>query len=961
MAPQHRLAIQMFGSLEVRIDGSVLTRTRSRTERHLLALLTLQNGSAMSRDLAGALLWPDSTSSQRLGNLRRSLVNLRHVLESEGKRLSLGAGDLIFDLDGAFVDVLEFDRLVTGAEPEGLKRGISIYRGALLAEWDTEWAVAERLARISACAAAIQKLVQCLPPAEAIHYLRHAVAIDPTGQWALRELMSLLAKSGDPQGALDAYHSHDLKLRRQFGWGVPPETTALFDRIRTAGQQLPGASPKQTGESPDATSRLMGREVELQALHAALHSSRLVTLTGPPGVGKTRLAYELVQVARHEFREGLLHVPMQDGGVATDLFEILCQLWTLDGAAGPATAVRNFLSGREVLVWIDGIEHLTARFCEEVAQIRQAGPGVHCLLTSWQATDLPGEKHIAIGPLQTSKEGESAEVASESALFFEDRARRVSPTFSLTSSNLAEVESLCRELEGLPLAVEIAAAWISTLTLKNICETFVRFGAIGEPLERVIPNRRRSLRAALDSSIEGLTGAERRILHTISAFPDGCTADAILSVTELEIGSLAPVLHGVVAKSLVVFEPMRGRYRMLKVIRDHCLARLSDADKEMAWLAAGDYMWKLVSEGLSDGDTLFDDYADRWLLSERENFRFFTEWWRNRDMTRSVTSEFAMVAYQVWQPPDVRTWMARFSQPEEFPPQTEPFVRYMIGIFAVWQRHPQCRDLLDTAVATARAANLPLWEAASFTGLSVLAQNDGNYSETARLEREVQRAATDAGLVYYAEHSRGIQAAYECLGGDGEAMTRLWDQLHRGNLENDWRIRYASLRALAFVAFSKKDYDALSSWSRELVAIGREHSPHELTHIIRWQIIAAIECGDFASAREWGEQSIAISLERKSHDREAGTRLLLADLAEHQQNVPEAERQLILAGQIYESISDYRQFSICLIRRAGLAEQNKQREEFVRLVRWAKALADTKGFLFSEPYSGILSGMLNRS
>jgi hypothetical protein len=242
----------------------------------------------------------------------------------------------------------------------------------------------------------------------------------------------------------------------------------------------------------------------------------------------------------------------------------------------------------------------------------------------------------------------------------------------------------------------------------------------------------------------------------------------------------------------------------------------------------------------------------------------------------------------------------------------------------------------------------------------VLAQQDGDHAETSRLEGEVQLATKAAGLTYYTEHSQAIQACFEYLGGDEGGMRRLWEQLHRGNIESDWRVRYASLRGLGYIAFDEKDYAALSSWSRELVSIGKEHCPHELTHILRWQIIAAIECGDFASARDWGEQSIAIARERKSHDREAGTRLLLADLAEHQRDFVEAERQLVLAGQIYESISDYRQFSICLIRRAGLAEVSNQREDFVRLVRWAKALADAKGFLFREPYSGILSSMLAR-
>ena len=207
--------------------------TRTKKERLLLAFLALHAGSAVSRDRLASALWPESTESQGLANLRRSLVNLRQALGVASRCISKGAGPVLLSLEETYVDVHEFDRLLGSKNTKDLRQGISLYRGPLLPESHEEWAASERLARVASCTQAICELVQSLPMPEASHYLNLAITLDPLNEELLRQLMGTLARGGDAGRALEAYRGHEAVVRRMYGWALSSETTALFDRIRS--------------------------------------------------------------------------------------------------------------------------------------------------------------------------------------------------------------------------------------------------------------------------------------------------------------------------------------------------------------------------------------------------------------------------------------------------------------------------------------------------------------------------------------------------------------------------------------------------------------------------------------------------------------------------------------------------------------------------------------------------------
>lgn len=933
------------------ILGKAMPATRTKKERLLLAFLALHVGTAVSRDRLASALWPESSESQGLANLRRSLANLRQALGEASHSLSCGVGPVRLSSEDVTVDVHEFDRLIERKTTKDLRQAISLYRGPFLPESREDWATSERLARVAMCSGAIRELVQRLPTPEASHYLNLAMTLDPLNEEALRQLMSTLARGGDSSRALEVYHAHEAMVRRMYGWTLSSETTALFDRIRSD-----SLSPRRPAEAVKSD-LILGRSNELVRLKTLLRSGRFLSIVGPPGVGKSRLARALVEDVVQEFANGFLRLDLEAEHLDVDLYALACEQWSLEGTADPRDRVRECLALGEVLVWIEGVELLPPTLGPFLEELANSSARAQFLTTGWQPIGLPGEQVLVVEPLAVGGDLSEDTGPSDAAQLFASRARVVWPGFALTRESAPKVERLCRSLEGLPLAIELAAGWTNTLPIDEICDLFE--GPRGPDVisTESLAQRKRSLGDSIDVVIDTLSRDEFALMCAAGAFHDGCTLHALRSLLDLPEANFAMALRQTVSRSLLVFDGTPKRYRLLKVVRDRCYSRFLTDERE-GWIdAAGNYLWRLVEDGLRNGDTLFDNYADDWLLAERENFRFQVDRWKTLDSYRSVVAEFAMVAYQVWHAPDVTAWLNRFPEGHVFPGDCEPFIRYMIAIFALWQGHPDCRKLLEESVSRCHAAGAHLWEAASWSGLSVLAEQAGDYAGQARCEQRVQQALAPLNLRYYPEHSKGIQWTREWMCGDADGEKRLLNQLQEGNIQGDWRKRYASLRGLGSLAFESGDFQMMSAWSQELAAIGERHAKHEFTHVLRWQTISATACGDYKAAKEFAERAVQVARQRQTRDREAGACLLLADIAEKQADWAEADRQLALAGHIYESTSVHRALCICVIRRAEIARNQGRYNDFRRMAVWAKSLYSTRNFVLAERYRQALESM----
>jgi DNA-binding SARP family transcriptional activator/regulation of enolase protein 1 (concanavalin A-like superfamily) len=348
------LSIRLFGPVEVRLNGAPLPCLRSRKGHWLLALLTLRHGQTVERSWLAGTLWPESTEAAGLHNLRNSLTALRRALGPEAARLQPPTPHtLCLDLAGAEVDVVAFDAAVRHGAQSSLESAVALYRGPLLEGGAEEWLFEERQTRQEAFLQALETLARhALAGGElrgAESYLRRAVAADPLRESAQRQLMQVLAASGNYAAVLQLYRELRLRLHHDLDTAPDPETTTLFQQLRTAtrekagvrgqgqargqgsgvgGEERGAAGPTLTCLTPDPSpltpgpclapdpwpltpdlslslthGRMVGRDAELAALKRQVDAARdsagaTLFLAGEPGIGKTRLATEVTAYAR---------------------------------------------------------------------------------------------------------------------------------------------------------------------------------------------------------------------------------------------------------------------------------------------------------------------------------------------------------------------------------------------------------------------------------------------------------------------------------------------------------------------------------------------------------------------------------------------------------------------------------------------------------------------------------------
>lgn len=313
---------------------------------------------------------------------------------------------------------------------------------------------------------------------------------------------------------------------------------------------------------------LIGREPELQAIEDSLRRSRLVTVSGPGGVGKTRLATELARRQAGRRADGAWLVDLTAGPADAEVAAETARVLGLKGSAGivATEALRAFLADREVLILLDNCEHVAGQSAELAHVLLTSCAGVRIIVTSRELLGVPGERVWRLEPLR----------AEAAARLFVERARQRDPGFVVTEAVEAEVERLCERLDRLPLAVELAAGRIGTMSVAEILEQ-VGAGTGSLHGSRLVPPRHRDLRAMVEWSHDLLAEGERAALRRLAVFVGGFDAESALAVV---LGLAGETLAGLVDRSLVAVAGMpngRTRYRLLETIREYELEQLTEA------------------------------------------------------------------------------------------------------------------------------------------------------------------------------------------------------------------------------------------------------------------------------------------------------------------------------------------------------------------------------------------------
>ena len=348
-----------------------------------------------------------------------------------------------------------------------------------------------------------------------------------------------------------------------------------------------------TGNLPAELSSFVGRRGELAEVRRLLAESRLVTLTGIGGVGKTRLALRAAAGLRRAFRDGVWLVRLDQLRDQALVAQAVAAALGLQDRAGyaPAATLADYLAGRQLLLVLDNCEHLVDAAAKLADLLLRAAAGLRVLATSREALTMTGETVLSVPPLPVSEAGRpltAAELARFPAVgLFAERAAQAVPGFTVTEANMAAVAGICRQLEGLPLAIELAAARLPVLSPEQIeARLGDRLGLLTRG-SRTQPDRQQTLRASIEWSYELCSAAERLLWARLSVFAGGFELDAaegICADHRLAAGQVLELLAALAGKSILIAAHGEGvaRYRLPETLREYGHERLQESGEYTA-------------------------------------------------------------------------------------------------------------------------------------------------------------------------------------------------------------------------------------------------------------------------------------------------------------------------------------------------------------------------------------------
>jgi predicted ATPase/DNA-binding SARP family transcriptional activator len=821
-----------------------------------------------SRETLADLLWPDRDEQEARGRLRRTLHRL---VETLGSDVLLAEADTLRLAPGAdlWLDSRAFEAHAAAglaAEPgdapqpahlEHLTQAAALYADDFLAgfslpgsaAWD-EWQFLQREHLRQTCARVLRRLVRAHRVQgewePAMRYARRWVALDPLHEPAHRALMRAYALAGQTAAALRQYLECTRLLEAELGVLPEDETTKLYEAIKRrrlappsepdpartstaptthdsqpAGlvSRLVGPPSQRRHNLPPQLTSLIGRDREQGSIAARLmaEDTRLLTLTGPGGVGKTRLALEVASDLVERFEDGVLFVGLASVLDPALVSSAIAQALGVREAAGrplleSVESVKKHLGERERLLLLDNFEHLLAA-APLVADLLATCRRLKVLITSRAVLHLRGEKEFAVPPLALP---DREHVLSLPALagyaavaLFVERARDVRPGFAITSENAPAVAEICRRLDGLPLAIELAAARVKLLPPQALLARLEHRLALLTGGPRDLPARQQTLRDTLAWSYGLLDPAEQALFRRLAVFVGGCTLEAAeavcaVGVADREASSPSPSPHlpspdhvldlvaSLVDKSLVRREEQpdgEPRLGLLETLREFGLEQLeASSEAEAIRERHASYYLDLAERAETE---LVGPHQQTWLAlleRERDNLRAVERWAVARGDAETIVRLGAALWRFWWARADAaeaREWVDAILGLAGRATSVPALARSLHGAGALAMElgdHAVSRTLLEEAVAVARRLGDRRTLAHVLGTLGRLEFVQGRYTESRTvldeclaLAREVDdragliRALSRRGFVEYID---GRQETARALFGEGLALAR---------------------------------------------------------------------------------------------------------------------------------------------------------------------------------------------
>jgi DNA-binding SARP family transcriptional activator/predicted ATPase len=952
------LTVSVLGELEVSIDDVPIQSFESDKVRALLAYLVVEADRSHPREALIGLLWPDSAEEVARHNLRQALFNLRLVLGDHTAKppyLLITRGAIQFNRESDYsLDLDQFNGYFYAWEknqdPENtdtsslvpqLEEMVKQYQGDYLqhfslrdsAEFE-DWVLVQRESlrqRMMNVLTYLANEYEHRGNFQAARcYALHQLKLDPWREEAHYQVMQMLAFEGERSSALAQYENCKKVLAEELGIEPSAKTRDLYEQIRSGAlktkHEMPANVPSIPVQSlPVALTPFIGREEELAELDRLITDPecRCITLVGPGGIGKTRLALQAADQHRNTFADGVAFIPLASVGSIDAVIPAFANAiqFAFYGPAEPKVQLLNYLRDKQMLLIVDNAEHLLVEaphrgtIADLLIELLQGADQIKLLVTSRETLNLQGEYPFELEGLdfprvdQTDRLDEYGSVA-----LFLQRAQRARPRFEMNMEDKNSVARLCRLVEGMPLAIELAATWVRLLSPAEIATEIEQSLDFLNAQMRDLPERHRSMRAVFDHSWQMLSTEEKGVLRRLSVFRGGFQRQAAEQVADASLS----ILSSLVMRSLLR-RTVAGRYDLHELIRQYAALKLAE-DPDV--LRATQERHSLYYLGLLEekGTKLFSHHQEQALaelLADMDNLRaswdwsiathkfiplyqvsftflyLFTlrDWFKEGEVTFKKTAE-AMQAYlqevgsdTALQQTAMHAMLAHYGyfklrqgRNEEAYAILAPSTTFLrtcteptATIYSLWYLGVDCwilgkfseaKGSFQAGAALARKYGERWHEVLAVEFLGRVAQEQGEYSQARQYFSEALTIIRQLGDPSMTAHVLSyFGRLMQSLGEYGEAEKLLSEGLELARTIN---YRFAiglALDGLGKVAYDQGRYQEARTFFSESAGLFREMGDHRLSRTLNHQGLNSLALGDTADAQNAFQAALKMAME----------------------------------------------------------------------------------------------------
>jgi predicted ATPase/DNA-binding SARP family transcriptional activator len=792
------MEVRLLGSMEALDDGGTPVEVPGAKVRALLALLALDCGRVVPTDRLIDGLWQDDPPAGVTNALQRLVSKLRKCLGA-GELVAMRPPGYVLALEAEAVDVHRLDRLVRDARAAAGQGDLAaavatfadaeqLWRGPPLADFAYEEFAQPQIARLDELRLSV---VEDRVDAELalgrdqhlVGELEVLVGEHPVRERLRGQLMVALYRAGRQADALRVFQEGRTALAEELGLDPGPELRNLETAILNQDLSLdaPAHAPTPVTPSPRrrrtnlraALTSLVGRTAEVTEVLDLVATHRLVTILGPGGAGKTRLAMEVAHRSVADSEADVIVVELAPLGDEHGVAATVAEAFELpEPAVDPITRVAQHCEDRDVLLVLDNCEHLVESAASVVAELVQEAPHLRIVATSREALRVPGEAVWVVPPLQTT----------DGVDLFIDRAAAANTAFR-PDDDRSVIEDICARLDGLPLAIELAAARTRAITVGQIAERLDDRFRLLTGGARTAMARQQTLRAVVDWSYALLFEDERRVFERLSVYPAGCTlagAEAVCVDDDLDALEVAELVASLVDKSLLLLDGSGAvpRYRMLQTLNHYGRERLverGEADATFARMAA--HLAALCARSRDACRGVDQREWFREVDAELDNIRTAFEWSLGAEEKELAVTMASELTFYRWIAGGSAEGFAWITDALALPGDVSPFT---LGRALAWRgfvgfitgHRDGYEDHFDRGIALLRDHGDPLFAAYALSFYTQLVQAVGQTERSIALNHELlgllgqtsdpwARPATRWVEAALAVQERGDFAAYE--------------------------------------------------------------------------------------------------------------------------------------------------------------------------------------------------------